>query len=298
VIRRTIAPAVIVIAALAMTGCGSSSRSTGPVIVATTTQVADFVRNVVGPEVTVVQLLAPNVEPHDYEPKPSDLTALADATAIVANGAGLDDWIGQLRDSAGASTPIIDATQGIDTQSHAGSTDPHVWMDPRLAITMVENIRDGLADAQPERAPADAARADAYITEIRRLDTDIARQIATVPQSKRRIVTDHDAFGYYARRFGVTIIGTAIPSPVSGAEPSSRDLAALIDLMRRERVRVIFAESGINPQIARALADEIGVQVAGVLWADSLGPKNSGAATYIEMMRTDTRELIAGLRRG
>lgn len=297
-VRRMIVATAVLAAALAMVGCGSQSESRGPVIVATTSQVADFVRNITGPDVTVIQLLPPNVEPHEYEPKPSDLTALADATAIVANGAGMDDWIGQLRDSAGSSAPIVDATRGIVTQSHAGSTDPHVWMDPRLAITMVENIRDGLATAAPARKEADARRAAAYIGQLRELDVEIARQIATVPPANRRIVTDHDAFGYFARRYGVTVIGTAIASPVSGAEPSSRDLAALIDLMRRERVRVIFAESGINPQIARALADELGVQVAGVLWADSLGPKDSGAATYIEMMRTDTRELIAGMRRG
>jgi ABC-type Zn uptake system ZnuABC Zn-binding protein ZnuA len=296
--RRMIVATAVLAATLAASGCGSGTRTSGPIIVATTSQVADFVRNVVGPDVTVVQLLAPNVEPHDYEPKPSDLTALADSTAIVANGAGLDDWIGPVRESAGSSAPIVDATGGIPTQANEGSTDPHVWMDPRLAITMVENIRNGLAAAMPAQADADAKRAGAYVRTLRELDGEIARQIATVPAAKRRIVTDHDAFGYYARRYGVTIIGTAIASPVSGAEPSSRDLAALIDLMRREHVRVIFAESGINPQIARALADELGVEVAGVLWADSLGPQGSGAATYIEMMRTDTRELIAGMRRG
>lgn len=297
-INRVALASVVIVLGL-VTGCGRSSQGSGkPVVVATTTQVADFVRTVGGPDVTVDQLLAPNTEAHDYEPSSSDLSAIADATVIVASGAGIDGWIDKLRESAGSSAPVVTAAAGITTIRTGGVSDPHVWMDPNNAIVMVGNIRDGLVRADPAHAKAYRTRAASYIGELKRLDADLARQIATVPTTKRRMVTDHDAFAYFARHFGITIIGTAIPSLASGAEPNSRDLTRLVTLMRREGVRVIFAEAGVNPTIARALADETGVQVAGVLFADSLGPAHSGGSTYVEMMRTNMREIVTGMSRG
>ncbi len=309
---------------LAATGCGSSSETSsgdGPTVVATTTQIADFARNVVGDNGRVVQLLPANADAHDFEPTSDDLKAVAEADVILANGLHLDDWVEKLRESSGTSASVVVTTKGItargaDEDEHGHeegdaheatetgedhdhgdhAEDPHAWMDPDNARIMVTNIADAMATAAPEHADAYRANAAAYEKKLTELTTKLDDMIATVPANERRIVTDHDAFGYLTDRFGITTVGTILPSLSTSAEPSAQDLARLADELKKAGVRVVFPEAAISPKLSEALAKEAGVRVGPVLYADSLGPEGSGAETYIEMMTTNMTALVEGMR--
>ncbi len=282
-----------------LTACGAgTSTSTTPTVVATTTQIADMTRNIVGNHMRVVQLLQANADAHSFEPTVSELSAVADARVVIANGAGLDPWIAKVMSTADSKASLTLASAGVRLRSASGSDDPHIWMDPRRAEQMVATIRDTVTAADPANAAAYRSAATAYTAELRTLDAELAAAVATVPAGKRRIVTDHDALGYLADRYGIRVIGTAIPSQSVGAEPNAKDLAALASAARAGGVRVVFAQAAVNPAVARALADEAGVTVGRTLYVDSLGPNGSGAATYLDMMRSNIGALVDGMRRG
>jgi ABC-type Zn uptake system ZnuABC Zn-binding protein ZnuA len=171
-------------------------------------------------------------------------------------------------------------------------------MDPRNAIHMAKRIRDAVMTADPTNAAAYRANTTAFVEELEALDDELRAQIARVPLAKRRIVTDHDAFRYLADRYRITIVGSALPSLVAGAEPNARELTDLADRIKNQGVRVLFAEAAVDPAVARALADEAGITVAGVLWGDSLGGADSEAATYVGMMRSNMTVIVNGILGG
>lgn len=301
--RRTLPFALLILLSVFTAACGSDSaaKDSGSqiTVVATTTQVADLTRNVVGDRAKVVQLLDPETEAHDFEPAASDLAALADADLIVANGVGLDDWIARLRKSSGSSARIVDTSEGVEIlTSRDGAEDPHIWMDPRNAIHMTKRIRDAVMNADPANAATYRANTTAFVEELDALDDELRAQIARIPLAQRRIVTDHDAFRYLADRYRITIVGSALPSLVAGAEPNARDMTELAERIRNQGVRVLFAEAAVDPAVAQALADEAGIKVAGVLWGDSLGAADSNAATYVAMMRSNMTVLVDGMLDG
>lgn len=282
-------------------GCGRQSSSSGVSVVATTTQIADLAATIAGPDAAVRGLLAANTDAHDYEPTPGDAGAVADADLVLINGIGLDGWIDQVSESAGGDARTVVVTDGIsrrrgDEESPNG--DPHVWMDPRNAITMVATIRDAFVATDPDNADGYAARAEALTGRLRALDRELAARIATVPSAKRKIVTDHDAFGYLTDRYGIRVVGTVIPSLSTDAEPGAAELAKLAATVRREGVRVVFAEAGSDPALAGALAAEAGAILGEELYADSLGPAGSPGATYIGMMRHNMGALVTGMTGG
>ncbi len=305
---------------LTAVGCGSSSSSDttggdGPTVVATTTQLADFARNVVGENGRVVQILDANADAHDFEPTSDHLKAVTDADVIVANGLHLDDWINELRKSSGTDAPLVIASTGItpleaDEDEHAhedvhaadeaghdhGAEDPHVWMDPANAKIMVTNIEKGVAAAAPDNAATYAANAEAYRTKLTELETTLDTMIAQVPLAQRRIVTDHDAFGYLTARYKIQTVGTILPSLSTSAEPNAKELAQLATEVKKANVRVIFPEAAISPKLSEALAKETGATIGTVLYADSLGPEGSGADTYIDMMTSNMTALVEGMK--
>jgi ABC-type Zn uptake system ZnuABC Zn-binding protein ZnuA len=188
---------------------------------------------------------------------------------------------------------------GAGEDGHAGAeVDPHWWQDPRNAELAVAAIERALSRADPEGASGYRARADAYTAELRRLDRAVARCWDEVPAAQRKLVTTHDALGYYARRYGLEVIGAVIPSLSTQAQPSAGDIAALIDLIRRERVRAVFAESSVNPKVEQAIAREAGARVGRALWADSLGPPGSDGDTYLRSIASNTRALVGGVTGG
>ena len=295
-------PALLAAALLSgalLAGCGSagSSNTDGLRVVATTTQLADFTRNVGGERVAVTQLLKPNTDPHEYEPTPSDVTEVSRARVVVENGLGLDGWLDAVVANAGGDPARVVATDGTDVLpgDEGGSSDPHVWLDPLNAEAMVRNIAAGLSAADPEGAPIYRANAHRYVDEIAAMDRALTTRIAAVPTPARKIVTDHDAFGYFAKHYGIEVVGTVIPSLSTAAEPAAKDLVALAETIRRENVRTVFPESSVDPRLERALADEAGAALGDPLFADSLGAADGAAGTYLGMMRSNMDAIIAGI---
>jgi zinc/manganese transport system substrate-binding protein len=305
--------AIAVAAALGASGCGDdSSPASGAAdvtAVATTTQVADLVREVGGDRVAVEQILQPNSDPHGYEPRPSDAAALAAADVVVQSGGELDEWLDGLIENAGGDAPRVELIQTVDTidgepaedehaSDHGDGADPHWWQDPRNAIAAVAAIRDALIAADPDGRADYEANARAYTERLRRLDRNVAACIEEIPPSRRKLVTTHDALAYYADRYDIDVVGALVPSLSTAAQPSAGDTQKLVDQVERENVEAIFPESSINPKLERAVSRETGAKVGRALWADSLGPEDSDGATYVESIQSNTDAIVDGLTGG
>jgi ABC-type Zn uptake system ZnuABC Zn-binding protein ZnuA len=284
---------VLCMAALAVAGCDEDGGGDGGrlSVVATTTQVADLVRNVGGDRIDLTTLLSPKADPHDYEPVPSDARALARADVIFRSGGELDGWLDDVLDNAPDDARIVTLIDSVKQRRQDGDLDPHWWQDPRNGIRAVTAIERALGSPFRRRGAA-------YARRLRALDGRIARCIATVPRQRRKIVTTHDALGYYARRYGIQVVGALIPSLSTQAQPSARDVERLVDQIKTERVETIFPESALNPKLERAVSREAGAKVGERLWADSLGPAGSDGATYVESLTSNTRKLVAGMTGG
>jgi zinc/manganese transport system substrate-binding protein/manganese/iron transport system substrate-binding protein len=304
--RAALRPLALALAlTAALSPAAAAARRPAPrrpiTVVATTTQLQDFVRNVGGARVKVVGLLRPNVDPHEYEPRPSDVAAVGSAGVVVEQGVGLDDWLDKVVRSAGRHPRIVVASRGAAILPGDGSEpqgDPHIWLDPRNAVVMVDDIAAGLAAADPADAAAFRGGARRYVARIRALDRRLARLVATVPPSRRKLVTDHDAFGYLARRYGIQVVGAIIPSLSTAAEPSARALAELIDTIRKAGVKVVFSEASVNPKLAREVASEAGARVDSSLYGDTLGPPGSPGATYLGALSYDVTAMARGFEAG
>ena len=286
-------PALLLAAACAalVAGCGSDPGDGRPTIVATTTEAADLARGVAGDRARVRGILEPNSDPHDYEVRPGDVKALAKARLVIRSGGDLDEWLGGAIDSAGADAPVVDL---LDTVGAEGE-DPHWWQDPRRAEAAVKAIGAALAKADPAGATTYEANARRSVARLRALDASVRRCIAKIPEGERTLVTTHDALGYYARRYGLRVVGTVIPSLSTQAQASAGDLATLVDTIRGEHVRAIFAESSVNAGVEDAIAQETGARVGRPLWADALGPKGSSGETYEGSIRSNTAAIVEGL---
>ena len=283
---------VAVIAAVSVTGCRSNDGR--PAVVATTTQVADLTRAVAGPRLPVTQILQPNADPHEYEPRPSDAQAVANAKVVIRSGGDVDDWLSGVIDQAGGKAPVVTL---IDDVQRRGD-DPHWWQDPRNAIKATEAIRAALTKADPKGAAGYRARAASYEAKLRALDKGVQACVAKLPPDQRKLVTSHDSLGYYASRYGFQVVGAAVPSLSSQAQPSGRQTQRLVDQIKRQHVAAIFPESALNPKLERPIARDAGAKVGGSLWADALGPKGSSGATYVGALAANTRTIVSALSRG
>jgi zinc/manganese transport system substrate-binding protein/manganese/iron transport system substrate-binding protein len=268
-------------------------------VVTTTTLLADLVRQIGGGRVDVESLLTAGADPHDFEPEPKQIVAVEEADLVVVHGLGLDHWAEELIETAGTDAPVLTATAGVQTiastEDGFGEGDPHVWHDPRNMQIMTANVASALARIDPDPASGYAARADAYRAQLEALDGWIAERIATIPPERRRVVTSHASLGYYLQRYGLAFVGAVIPSLDTRAEPSARDLAALIERIEAEDVPAIFAEVSIDPQLEEEIAAQANVAIVTNLYADSLGEPGSGADTYIGMMVHNTNLIVAAL---
>lgn len=302
---------VLLTAALpALAGCGSAAddepaRPGSVKVVATTTQVGDFVRAVGGARVEVVQVLQPNSDPHEYEPRPDDVRALLHAPVVFESGDDLDAWMGKVVDASGADPRVVVLAAAAVTHvagersgSEASRYDAHWWHDPRNVEAAVPVIRDALARANPAAAPVYARNARAYLRRLRELDVGIAACMRRVPPAQRKLVTDHDAFGYFARRYGIDVVGAVIPSQTTAAQPSAGDVAQLTDTIRRERVHAVFPERSLSQRLARAVARETGASADYELYGDTLGPAGSDGATYLGMERHNADAMVRGFSGG
>jgi len=287
--------------ALALASCGSDSGSSDngkPVVVGTTTQVGDLLRQVAGDGADVRQILRPNSDPHDYEPRPSDVKGLIDAKLVVRSGGDVDDWLGDLVDNAGSDAPVLTLIDHVRTRGDGDDVDPHWWQDPRNAELAVAAIRDRLAEADQAGAAAYRRNAARYLARLARLDRHTAACIERIPARARKLVTTHDALGYYAGRYGLEVIGAVLPSLSTQAQPSARDIQDLVDQIEQSDVKAIYPESSLNPKLERAVARESGADVGSALWADTLGPEGSSGATYVDSIVANTRAIVDGLTGG
>ncbi|GII58639.1 metal ABC transporter substrate-binding protein [Planotetraspora thailandica] len=284
---------------------GTSSTGGSPLkVVATTTQVADFARNIGGDKVSVTQILKPNVDPHDYEPSPADIQAISEADVVVKNGVGLERWLDQVISAAGFSGTIVDTSQGVSIRQGNGSDeeaagDPHIWHNPMNAKIMATNIEKAFATADAADASAYQANLSAYSTKLDALDADITGKIDAIPADQRKLVTNHDAFGYYIDRYKLTFVGSIIPSFDTSAELSAKQIADLVAKIRATGVPAIFSESSLPPKTAEAIGREAGVKVeAGEdsLYGDTLGPEGSAGATYLQMEEHNTDTIVSALK--
>jgi ABC-type Zn uptake system ZnuABC Zn-binding protein ZnuA len=309
---------------LLLTACGGGDDAGAPakqdferpLVVVTTTPLADIVRNVAGDAAEIHQLLQPNSDPHDYEPRPDDIEATAGAKVVFESGNELDHWMEEVvKESGGSPAEVAIApdhtpykvegehhegeeeshAEEEDGDEHAESEfDPHWWHDPRNVEAAIGVIRDELAKAAPANAETYRANADAYLSKVKALDAGIAACLEQVPAEERKLVTSHDAFNYFTARYGITVVGAVIPSQSTQAQPSAGEIAELAAVVRREGVKAVFPESSINPELAKTLARETGAKADYVLYGDALGPKGSSGDTYLKMEAANADALVKG----
>jgi ABC-type Zn uptake system ZnuABC Zn-binding protein ZnuA len=298
----------LLLVSVALAACGDSSGATDNSpsvpdalrVVTTTTQIADMTRAIGGQLVQVHGLLPANADPHDFEPTPRDVGRIADARLVLEHGLKLDAWSNEMVKVSGTHATIVVVTNGVQTlasdEEGFDQGDPHVWFNVANAKVMATNIRDALRAADPAHTDAYTAQAATYLAQLDELDSWIRQQIATIAPENRKLVTNHDAFGYYLDRYHLELVGSVIPSFDSSAELSGRDIRDLVARIKAEHVKAIFTEASLNPKLERQIADEAGVAIVDNLYGDSLGPAGSGADTYIGMMRTDTTLIVDALR--
>jgi ABC-type Zn uptake system ZnuABC Zn-binding protein ZnuA len=287
----------VVLAVLGIAGCGDGSDGSGDTeltAVATTTQAGDLLRNVGGKRVEVRTLLGAGADPHGYEPRPSDVGSIAEAALVVKSGGDLDEWLDDLIGEAGSDgkrVTLIDSVQAL-------GGDAHWWQDPRNAVRAVRAIERALVEVDPRGRRTYERNAAQYVRRLRALDRAIADCMAKVPERERKLVTTHDALGYFARRYDVEMVGAIIPSLSTQAQPSARDVDELVDQIRDKGVRAVFPETALNPKLESAIAREANARVGEGLWADTLGPEGSDGETYLEAMASNTAAMVDGMTGG
>ncbi len=285
---------------LLTTACGSNpaspSGTADPVILVSTTFLADITRNVAGDLQPVSSLLPFGADPHSYQPIPQDVAKIEHSKLLITNGANYEHFLGPLLENAGGQREVVEASAGINPRKDAqGSADPHLWLDPNNVVTYVENIREALTHYDPKNAAVYQSKADAYIVELKSLDKWITEQVNQIPVEKRLLVTNHEAFGYFAERYGFTITGTVIESFSSDASPSAQQMAALIDQIKVSGAPAIFLDASDNTALARQIASETGVRVITDLHLESL-TDGAPAGTYIDMMKYNVTQIVNALK--
>jgi zinc/manganese transport system substrate-binding protein/manganese/iron transport system substrate-binding protein len=276
-------------------GGGEKESDSGKLrVVAVTTQIGDFARNVGGDLISLTVLLKPNQDAHDFEPEPSQSRRLADAELILANGLGLDKFVEKATHAGSAK--VIEVTSAVSAHVEDGEPDPHVWFDVANAKLMVASIRDALVAADSANAQAYRDNAARYSDRLDLLNAQIKRDVEAVPQSCRKLVTNHDVLGYYAEAYGFKLVAAVIPSISTEARASASDVANVVRQIRAERVPAIFAEASVNPGLIRQVGKEAGVKVIDDLYGDSLGPKGSAGETYTGMMEANTKKIVEALK--
>jgi zinc/manganese transport system substrate-binding protein len=303
---------LLLMAAAVLAWCSATSAQARTLnVVASFTILADIVREVGGAQVTVHSLVGPNGDPHVYEPTPADSAALAHADLVFVSGLGLEGWMDRLIAASGYRGKIVVASNGIDTRTMADTeddaakasgsakasdkviADPHAWNSVANAVIYARNIERAFEAADPADAAGFKASGARYIAELQALDTWVHQQINEVPPAKRRIITSHDAFGYFGAAYGIEF-----KAPVgysTDAEPSARQVAALIDQIRKDGIKAVFLENANDPRLVEQIAHETGARLGGTLYPEALSAADGPAASYIQMIRTNVTLIKAGM---
>ena len=296
----------ILIFLLILSACGDpasreTSNPTKPDVLASTTFLADIVRNIAGERLVVQSLLPVGADPHSYQPTPKDLVKINESKLLVINGLEYEHFLESLLENAGGERSIITASDGLEPRTmedeeNAGkmASDPHMWLDPSRVVTYVENIRAGLTQYDRNGADVYQSNADEYTAKLMNLDEWIKDQVAQIPPERRLLVTNHEALGYFSEHYGFKVIGTVLPSVSSDASASAGQLAELIDGIKASGASAIFLDASENPTLAQQIADETEIIVITDLHLESLtdGPP---AATYIDMMQHNVMQIVSAL---
>jgi zinc/manganese transport system substrate-binding protein len=262
-------------------------------VVASFSILGDFVSNVGGDRVAVTTLVGADGDVHVYTPTPADVRTVSGARLLVVNGFGLEGWLPRLTQAAGSKATIVTATSGIAPLKTGSDADPHAWQSVANAQKYVVNIRDALVAADPADADVFRQNARSYLARLEALDAEVRQAVGQIPQSRRKVISTHDAFGYFAARYGVEFIA---PIGVSTeAEPSARDVAGIIAQVRTTHIPAVFLERIGDPRLIRRISEETGAKVGGTLYSDSLTGEKGDAPTYIDMVRHNIRTLTSAL---
>ena len=263
-------------------------------VIASFSILADLVRRVGGDRVDVTTLVAPGNDAHVYNPTPDDARKLAATKLIVMNGLGFEGWIERLIMASGAKAPVVVATKGVKPiRGEEKRNDPHAWQSIGNVKIYVANIGEALEKADPEGAKTFEANGLAFAAELSALEAEVRKTIASIAPERRRIITTHDAFGYFGATYGFSFIA---PKGVSTeTEPSAADVAKIIRQIRAEKIPAVFLENVSDPRLMQRIAAESGAKVGGTLYSDALSPAGGPAATYVDMVRNNLRELSAAL---
>ncbi len=305
----------ILAAALATTTLASPCFAAAPLkVVATFSILGDLVAKVGGDHVKVRTIVGPNGDAHVYEPTPADARDTAAAGLVVVNGLGLEGWFNRLIDASGYSGPVATASEGVtpialneekaagmpvedeaaqEQGAHHGAADPHAWQSVANAEIYVKNIAAALCQADRDDCAAYQANAAAYTAELQEIDSSIRTGFAAIPAERRKVITTHDAFGYFAREYGVTFLAPLGVSTES--EASAGDVAKLIGQIRHEGVTAVFFENISDPRLIQQIAAETGIRPGGELFSDALSPPDGPAATYADMMRHNANLLQSAM---
>jgi zinc/manganese transport system substrate-binding protein len=263
-------------------------------VVASFTVLGDLVSELGGDRVSVKSLVGPDSDAHVYEPTPADARAVASAHVIVLNGLGFEGWILRLLDSAQSRAVIVTASKGVTVREANGHADPHAWQDPGNARIYVTNIAAALVAAMPEDAAQIETREKLYLKKLRDLDATLRQQFATIPTTRRRVITSHDAFAYFGAAYGIEFL------PAQGwtteSEPSAANIARLVVQAKSQQVSAVFLENISDPRMMRQLALDTGLSIGGRLHSDALGPPGDPAGTYLGMISSNAQLLLATLR--
>ena len=274
-------------------GAASAHAQTRLNVVASFSILGDFVRNVGGDRVDVTTLVGADGDVHVYTPTPADAREIAEARLLVVNGFGLEGWLPRLLQAAGGKASIVTATAGIAPLKAGSDADPHAWQSVANAEKYVANIRDALVAADPADADVFRQNATSYLAKLDALDAEVRQAVSRIPEGRRKVISTHDAFGYFAARYGIAFIA---PIGVSTeAEPSARDVARIIAQVRKAHLPAVFLERIGDPRLMRRISEETGAKAGGTLYSDSLTDEKGDAPTYIDMVRHNIRTLTSAL---
>jgi zinc/manganese transport system substrate-binding protein len=262
-------------------------------VVASFSILGDFVRNVGGDRVNVATLVGPDGDVHVYTPAPADARKIADARLVVVNGLGLEGWLPRLVQSAGSNAPIVTAAASIAPLKIGSDADPHAWQSVANAKIYVVNIRDALDAADPADAEVFGANAESYLAKLDALDLEVRQAVAQISENRRKVISTHDAFGYFAAAYGIAFIAPLGVSTES--EASARDIAGIITQIRTLKIPAVFLENISDDRLIRRIAAETGARVGGTLYSDSLTGEKGDAPTYIDMVRHNIKALTSAL---
>jgi zinc/manganese transport system substrate-binding protein len=262
-------------------------------VVASFSILGDFVRNVGGERVSVTTLVGPDGDVHVYTPAPADAKKIADAKLVVINGLGLEGWLPRLVQSAGSKAVIVAATDGIASLKIGSDADPHAWQSVANARIYVTNISDALVAANPADAGIFRTNTERYLAQLDVLDREVREAIARIPQAHRKVISTHDAFGYFAAAYGIEFIAPLGVSTES--EASARDIAGIITQIKTSKIPAVFLENISDPRLMRRISAETGARIGGTLYSDSLTGEKGDAPTYIDMVRHNIKALTGAL---